>query len=55
MLNSKINAVRLNMEHQGVIAKKLMAEFKQSQGALNDQIVDFEQAMDTNNETYETE
>jgi len=30
MLNSKINAVRLNMEHQSVIAKRLLSEFKQS-------------------------
>ena len=34
MLNSEINAVRLNMEHQSVIAKKLMNEFKNGQKTL---------------------
>ena len=34
MLNSEINAVRLNMEHQSVIAKKLMNEFKGGQKTL---------------------
>ena len=46
MLNSKINAVKLNMEHQSVIAKKLMTEFRHSQGSLNEQIEQFEELID---------
>ena len=43
MLNSEINAVRLNMEHQSVIAKKLMNEFKNGQKTLQQQIDEFDQ------------
>ena len=46
MLNSKINAVRLNMEHQSVIAKKLMTEFKTSNASLNEQVQQFEELIE---------
>ena len=53
MLNSEINAVRLNMEHQSVIAKKLMNEFKGGQKVLQQQIEEFDEMIHSRQDLHE--
>ena len=55
MLNSEINAVRLNMEHQSVIAKKLMNEFKGGQKALQQQIEEFDEMIHSRQDLNEND